>query len=132
VALGEVVDRWRPDTAVLALSPSYGADLVAAMLRGGLVAFLNVRTEEVVLAQEQQGAYMRGVAIDPRTGRVAASTSEDGTLKLWDVKDGAALDTLVVQRALGEAPAGVAFAPDGKRLFVGTFAGVVLELVVRR
>jgi WD40 repeat protein len=119
------------DACVLALAPHPGGELVAALLVGGRVGVLRLASGEVVLAEKKQGKPMRGLALDPRPiAKLVASTSGDGTLALWDPATGKALDQLVAPP--GDAPAGLAFSPDGARLFVGTSAGVVGGLEVQR
>ncbi|MCW8141109.1 MAG: hypothetical protein KIT58_19585, partial [Planctomycetota bacterium] len=108
---------------------------VAASRRGGLLCGVlwdgrlvlwRADRGEVTTSREGQGAFVRGLAIEPRE-RLVASAGDDGAVRLWS-PDGALLDTLSLRA--GEGPCGLAFSPDGERLLVGTTRGVVLELEV--
>jgi WD40 repeat protein len=55
-------------------------------------------------------------------GTMLASTSEDGTVRLWDAAE---RQSLGFRRSSGGDPRAVAFAPDGKKLAVGCSDGTV-------
>src|SRR5581483_6892183 len=59
----------------------------------------------------------------------AITTGLDRSLLLWDLATGQLLDTIDLAPG-DDRPTSMAFAPDGKALFVGTARGVVLEFSV--
>src|SRR5262249_25662013 len=52
-------------------------------------------------------------------GKRLATTSKDGTVRVWDANTGAPLQTLTAPGAV----IGVVFSPDGKQVAAGTDAG---------
>ncbi|MGE0710853.1 MAG: protein kinase [Planctomycetota bacterium] len=104
---------------------SVAGEVAGWVSMGGQAGFLRLDTRQRVLARRAQGGWTRGIALDP-TGRRAATTSDDATLCLWRTADGTQLDVMSFDREGGESPAAVAFAPDGRRLYVGTIVGAVL------
>ncbi|MCO5171553.1 MAG: WD40 repeat domain-containing serine/threonine-protein kinase [Planctomycetes bacterium] len=106
-----------------------GRGLLAGVLWDGRLVFWRVGAPAPVTTATGQDGVIRGLAVEPRE-RLAASASDDGAVRLWSPQDGALLDTLRLRADLGEFPCGVAFSPDGARLFVGTSGGVVLVLEV--
>jgi WD40 repeat protein len=71
--------------------------------------------------QGGHASQVRAVAVSP-DGQLAASASEDGTLKLWRVADGRLRSTLLTNEGQSFAANGVAFSPDGT-LVAGTGTG---------
>ena len=71
--------------------------------------------------QGGHASQVRSVAISP-DGQLAASASEDGTLKLWRLADGRLRSTRLTNEGPVFATNGVAFSPDGS-LVAGTGTG---------
>jgi WD40 repeat protein len=68
-----------------------------------------------------------GMAFDP-TGRKVASAGDEGTVKVWDARNGKLLRTISVFKPslVGRGVMSVAWSPDGKRLAAATGSGAVL------
>jgi len=81
-----------------------------------------VKAADQVLRDHAIAVYSVAVAPD---GKMLASGSGDGTVKLWSFPDGKLLGTPL--KNLGEVNA-LAVAPDGKTLAVGNFAGGSYEV----
>ena len=64
---------------------------------------------------------VRSVAFSP-DGRIIASGSDDGTIKLWDTKTGEARARLGMH---ADHISAVRFSPDGKTLASADWAGVI-------
>ncbi len=74
--------------------------------------------------------WVTGVALLP-DGKRALSVSDDGTVWLWDLVEGEALERVDVGDS-GDVPCCVALSPDGRSFLVGTADGVVLRFGVGR
>ncbi|MBX3467611.1 MAG: protein kinase [Planctomycetes bacterium] len=79
-----------------------------------------------VLGRHEGTAWSVAVAPD---GRLAASTSSDRSLRLWDLLEPREVDVIGFD-STDEHPLGVAFTPDGRHLLVSTSRGAVLRFAV--
>ncbi|MFB4278951.1 AAA family ATPase [Nonomuraea sp. MTCD27] len=114
VASGRRLREWRTQATALAFSPDSGG--LAAGVGDDRVLVLDVRGPahtSTRLAFTGHGAEVLAVAFSP-DGRTLASTSADGTIRLWDV----AAQRLVGAPLTGhtDAVTSVAFSPDGRIL----------------
>ena len=96
-------------------SPASSADLQRAI-------FAPVKAADLVLRDHSDVVYSVAFAPD---GKMLASGSGDGTVKLWSLPDGRLLATPL--KNLGQVNA-LAVTPDGKTLAVGNFAGRSYEV----
>ncbi|MGI9104315.1 MAG: WD40 repeat domain-containing protein [Terriglobales bacterium] len=96
-------------------SPASAADLQRAMPA-------QLKTADQVLRDHAYAVYSVAITSD---GKILASGSGDGTVKLWSLPDGKLLATPL--KNLGEVTA-LAVTPDDKILAVGNFAGGSYEV----
>ncbi|AET65476.1 hypothetical protein Mhar_2121 [Methanothrix harundinacea 6Ac] len=66
---------------------------------------------------------VHSVSISPDGSLIASTGFIDGTVRLWDWMSGACLQVLASEG--WPTPTSVAFSPDGSRVVVGTFGGVI-------
>ncbi len=105
----------------LAFSPD-GRRLAATLGSGGLRAFDAAGGEEL-FRDADYGGGSYGASFDP-AGRLVTSC-EDGRLRLYD----AVGRRLAVATAPGGEPFGVAFSPDGRRVAVGYYDSVRVDVL---
>ncbi|CCD20952.1 pre mRNA processing factor 4 (PRP4) like WD domain [Trypanosoma vivax] len=88
--------------------------------------------ERVVMSEEQHSAHINHLAVDP-TGTLLASSSNDGTVALWDITSGTGLCHLMSQDGYEEARGvlSVRFHPDCALLATTDRAGRVVVWDVR-
>ncbi len=99
----------------LCFSPS-GARLIAGNARGDLIVW-DVNTRERVYEQSSHAGYVECVQFEP-TGKIFASASDDGFVKLWNSETGCNIRTI---KASDEAIMSVAFSQDGIQLVCGGY-----------
>ncbi len=118
-----------PDVAGLALVPDEHSLLVLRENAPAVVfdAKKLRQTATLEAVPEQAPSSMMRHAISPDSKLVAAVSGHG--LYLWRIADGALLATVTMPSKL-EAPSSLAFAPDTKKLWVGTTIGNVLEFAV--
>jgi serine/threonine-protein kinase len=128
--------RFR-DPKVLSLGVAPDGLRCAALFTGGGVAFFDAvmnftQNPGLVSSEAIQGAWMRGMAMSlGKNARLVAAASEDGTIKLFDVRAGVELGGYTFPKESGDCAASLAFVPpDGRTLLVGTYSGVVLQFEV--
>lgn len=103
--------EYSPDGQLLAIG---GGDVVL----DGFVILLDagtMQTRHDLAAQWRHGASVRAVAFSPNS-RMLAVGGENGIVQMWDTASGEALPAITTASNL----TGLAFAPDGDRLLVGT------------
>ncbi len=88
----------------------------------------NLETGELVRAFPHDSKLHRAAAMPG--GQRAVSTSEDGTIRFWDLSSGAELDRIDLATS-HDVPWGVAASADGRSIFVSTFRGVLLRFDAR-
>ncbi len=116
---GRTAVAWSPDGTLLATegpSPGQGSAVTVRLLSAtdGRV----VRDLVGHQAPDTTDARLGLTALSfSRDGSVLASAAHDGTVRLWSVGDGAAMQVLTVGAA---RPTAVAFSPDGSRLAVAS------------
>lgn len=120
---GKVLLRWFPHSRYvthMAVSPdgrwvlSYG---------DALVAETSLATGEPRVKWDRHSEAVRGAAFLP-DGRRVVSASGDGTLRVWNARDGTCLRTIAGARTGAYA---LAVSPDGSRLAAGCKDGIVRE-----
>jgi WD40 repeat protein len=101
----------------LVFSPD-GKTLVIATSESVEIRFLDLETKEVVreFSEHTRGPYQLACS---RDGSLLASASDDGTLRLWDLKTGACVRTIRTGREAGA----VGFSPDGTLMAISVWGG---------
>lgn len=101
----------------LVFSPD-GKTLVIATSESVEIRFLDLETKEVVreFSEHTRGPYQLAFS---RDGSLLASASDDGTLRLWDLKTGACVRTIRTGREAGA----VGFSPDGTLMAISVWGG---------
>jgi WD40 repeat protein/DNA-directed RNA polymerase subunit RPC12/RpoP len=82
---------------------------------------LKAKTCIGTLEGHQDAVY--SVDISPNSSLIASMGFTDRTVRLWDLKSGVCLQ--VIKHEVAASPVSVAFSPDGARLVVGTYEGVI-------
>jgi WD40 repeat protein len=85
---------------------------------GNLVQVIDLETGEI-RSLTGHGGHVYGVALSP-DGLLAASASEDRTVRIWEVETGTEIDVLTGH---GDAVEDVAFSPDGLTILSGSRDG---------
>lgn len=76
------------------------------------LSFKNIRLANTLTGHSQD---VRSVVIDPE-GKIVASGSFDGTIKIWNLETGELIRTLTGHSEAGEIVSSVAISPDGKTI----------------
>jgi predicted dehydrogenase/glucose/arabinose dehydrogenase len=97
----------------LTFSPD-GKQLFAAGFRK--IVVLNATSWKVAKEFSGHRAYVTDISVSP-DGKTLASTSEDATLRLWNLSDGT---SRVLHQEKEDPITGVAFSPDGSQLAVAS------------
>lgn len=61
-------------------------------------------------------------------GRVLATGSRDGTVKIWNLSDGKLLKTINIISQTSTETQDLAFSPDGKKIFIANYALLLLDV----
>ena len=115
----------------------HGLAQAVAVSKDGTRALVSHHSGQVILvALDGPGRVMQlsplddlhtpALAFSP-DGRRALTGSIDGVLRLWDAKTGALLDSFSMAERI-DYPRSMAWAPDGRTLFVGTARGLVYRI----
>lgn len=99
--------------ACLTYSPS--ASLIASASRTNIF-ITNAITEQPVYTVEAHNRNVTSIAFNPRNEAIIASTSKDGTVKIWDISTGMCKHTLEGHERGARV---VAFSPDGQSFATG-------------
>jgi WD40 repeat protein len=83
----------------------------------------NLQTGTCVGTLEGHQNWIWSVAISPDSSLIASTGSGDETVRLWDWKSGTCLQ--VIRNEDRANPMSVAFSPNGSRLLVGTYQGII-------
>jgi WD40 repeat protein len=124
---GREVRRWPTDyfwgVSQVSFSPDDKVLLTTAGTAGNArhVGLWDVATGKPLHPQIGHNALITGLALS-RDGKTLASTSRDGTLRLWDPATG--LERMQIQAAASKPFHCVAIAPDGKTLVTGAQKGL--------
>jgi WD40 repeat protein len=98
-----------PGLNAIALQPR--GDIIGMVSQTAPPRLWNLKTDEVRdLAHDDTGT---AVSFSPG-GRLVATSSYDGTVRLWDVRTGGLLS--ILERVVPAGVMSVAFSPDGRRL----------------
>jgi WD40 repeat protein len=143
VGAAEGVVVWDPKAGkrLRTLPASRGSDItfspdgktVAAFLRGGwddqqgkALRLWDLATGAPLAGETAENGHLNevdGIAFTPDGRTVATSSHDDHSVRLWEARTGRLLRTLAVPDKLSRHA--LAFSPDGKYLFVGTWPAVV-------
>ena len=125
---GEVVGSWKAGTAgVSALHWLDGTSLVAGDKSGAVSLYdASLRKKLAALGSHSDAVADLDVSAD---GRLVATASFDGTLRVWDAQKAGIEQARWTLDAAKDAPRSVAFAPDGS-LTAGTLSGRLVHLTI--
>jgi WD40 repeat protein len=122
------VQALRSPGHMTALAFAPGDERALAGEHGGAIQVWNLVGGNALGRLGGHSAPVVHVAPHP-DGVLAASASEDGTVRLWDLEQAVEVDRIDLTSSL-DAPRRVAFSPDGRGLAVGTERGLVLRFVL--
>jgi len=105
------------DNDICSVCFSPRGNILVASSFSGLIFLLDTQTLQIIKVMEGNGGAVGGIAFSPN-GKIIASTNEDSSIQLWEVKSGKCIKSFkdIDKRYSISSTGRVAFSPDGQHI----------------